>query len=264
MARISSYGQDGTLNKLDKVLGTDSATGATKNYSIDSMLGLVNEEDLVDRVDGGSFTFKSYEAGSTTPQGIINLNAGSATQAAFSAINQIYVSVLDKSGLSVAEYLDNADNDFIKISKRDNINQFGIYEVTAIVDHDGGAYKKLTLTPRGTNGNLTPSDEFFVSNYSALYDQDFSDDSVTEFGDVTNAGSGQIITSAERSSLTNFTDNGLIHGDVVNSVTSTAVDVPLSAAQGKVLKDLIDSINTLLTSDNVDLDSLQEVVDYII
>jgi hypothetical protein len=263
MARISSYGQDGTLNKLDKVLGTDSATGATKNYSIDSMLGLVNEEDLVDRVDGGSFTFKSYEAGSTTPQGIINLNAGSATQAAFSAINQIYVSVLDKSGLSVAEYLDNADNDFIKISKRDNINQFGIYEVTAIVDHDGGAYKKLTLTPRGTNGNLTPSDEFFVSNYSALYDQDFSDDSVTEFGDVTNAGSGQIITSAERSSLTNFTDNGLIHGDVVNSVTSTAVDVPLSAAQGKVLKDLIDSINTLLTSDNVDLDSLQEVVDYI-
>jgi len=263
MARISSYGQDGTLNKLDKVLGTDSATGATKNYSINSMIGLVNEEDLVDRVDGGSFAFKSYEAGSTTPQGIINLNAGSATQAAFSAVNQIYISVLDKSGLSIAEYLNNANDDFIKISKRDNINQFGIYEVTAVVDHDGGAYKKLTVTPRGTNGNLTPNDEFFVSNYSALYDQDFSDDSVTEFSDVTNAGSGQIITGAERTSLTNFTDNGLIHADVVNNVTSTAVDVPLSAAQGKVLKDLIDAINTLLTSDNTNLDSLQEVVDYI-
>ena len=263
MARISSYGQDGTLNKLDKVIGTDSATGATKNYSIDSVLGLVNEEDLVDRPDGGSFAFKSYEAGSTNPQGIINLNAGTASQAAFSAVNQIYISVLDKSGLSVAEYLDNANDDFIKISKRDNINQFGIYEVTAVVDHDGGAYKKLTVTPRGTNGNINPNDEYFVSNYSALYDQDFSDDSVTEFSDVTNAGSGQIITSAERTSLTNFTDNGLIHADVVNNVTSTAVDVPLSAAQGKVLKDLIDAINTLLTSDNTDLDSLQEIVDYI-
>ena len=263
MARISSYGQDSTLNKLDKVLGTDSATGATKNYSINSMLGLVNEEDLVDRVDGGSFAFKSYEAGNTTPQGIINLNAGSATQAAFSAVNQIYISVLDKSGLSIAEYLDNANDDFIKISKRDNINQFGIFEVTAVVDHDGGAYKKLTVTPRGTNGNINPNDEYFVSNYSALYDQDFSDDSVTEFSDVTNAGSGQIITSAERTSLTNFTNNGLVNNDVVNNVTSTATTVPLSAAQGKVLKDLIDTINTLLTSDNVDLDSLQEVVDYI-
>ena len=263
MARISTYGQDSTLNKLDKVIGTDSATGATKNYSIDSVLGLVNEEDLVDRPDGGSFAFKSYEAGSTNPQGIINLNAGLATQAAFSAVNQIYISVLDKSGLSVAEYLDNANDDFIKISKRDNINQFGIYEVTAIVDHDGGAYKKLTVTPRGTNGNINPNDEYFVSNYSALYDQDFSDDSVTEFSDVTNAGSGQIITDAERTSLTNFTNNGLVHADVVNNVTSTAIDVPLSAAQGKVLKDLIDAINTLLTSDNTDLDSLQEIVDYI-
>jgi len=263
MARISTYGQDGTLNKLDKVIGTDSETGATKNYSINSVLGLVNEDDLVDRPDGGAFAFKSYEAGSTNPQGIINLNAGTATQAAFSAVNQIYISVLDKSGLSVAEYLENADNDFIKISKRDNINQFGIYEVTAIVDYDGGAYKKLTLTPRGTNGTLNPNDNYFVSNYSALYDQDFSDDSVTEFSDVTNAGSGQIITNAERTSLTNFTDNGLIHADVVNNVTSTAIDVPLSAAQGKVLKDLIDAINTLLTSDNTDLDSLQEIVDYI-
>ena len=276
MARISTYGQDGTLNKLDKVIGTDSETGATKNYSIDSMLGLVNEDDLVDRPDGGAFAFKSYEAGSTNPQGIINLNAGLASQANFSAVNQIYISVLDKSGLSVTEYLENADNDFIKISKRDNINQFGIFEVTAIIDHDGGAYKKLTVIPRGTNGTLNPNDNYFVSNYSALYDQDFSDDSVTEFGDVsnnfftgtgitelTNAGSGQIITEAERTSLTNFTDNGLIHADVVNNVISTAVDVPLSAAQGKVLKDLIDGINTLLTSDNTDLDSLQEVVSYI-
>jgi len=278
MARISTYGQDGTLNKLDKVIGTDSETGATKNYSIDSMLGLVNEDDLVDRPDGGAFAFKSYEAGSTNPQGIINLNAGLASQANFSAVNQIYISVLDKSGLSVSEYLENADNDFIKISKRDNINQFGIYEVTAIIDHDGGAYKKLSVTPRGTNGTLNPNDSYFVSNYSALYDQDFSDDSITEFGDVsntffagtgitelTNAGSGQIITGVERTSLTNFTDNGLIHADVVNNVTSTAIDVPLSAAQGKVLKDLIDSINSLLEVDTEDapaLDTLREIVNF--
>ena len=263
MARISTYGQDSTLNKLDKVLGTDSATGGTKNYTINSIMGLINDEGLVQAFDGSTFKFQSYVAGSSDPQGVINLNAGAASTAAFSAINQIYISTKDATGLSLNEYLENADNDFIKISKKGNLNQFGIFEVTDIADHDGGAYKLLTLTPRGTNGNLVVNDDYFVSNYSALYDQDFSDNSVTEFGDVTDAGSGAIITSAERTSLNNFTANGLVHNDVVDNVTTTDTTVPLSANQGKILKGLIDSINTLLTSDNVDLDSLQEVVDYI-
>ena len=263
MARISTYGQDSTLNKLDKVLGTDSATGGTKNYTIDSIMGLINEEGLVQAFDGSTFKFQSYIAGSSDPQGVINLNAGAASTVAFSAINQIYISTKDSTGLSLNEYLENADNDFIKISKKGNLNQFGIFEVTDITDHDGGAYKLLTLTPRGTNGNLVVNDDYFVSNYSALYDMDFSDNSVTEFGDVTDAGSGAIITSAERTSLNNFTANGLVHNDVVDNVTTTDTTVPLSANQGKILKGLIDSINTLLTSDNVDLDSLQEVVDYI-
>lgn len=51
--------------------------------------------------------------------------------------------------------------------------------------------------------------------------------------------------------------------DIVNNLTSTASNVPLSANQGQVLKGLIDSINTLLTSDDTTLDDLQEVVDYI-
>ena len=263
MARISTYNQDDSLNKLDKVLGTDSNTGATKNYTIDSILSFVNTENLVEIFDGAAYTFQSYVDPADDPEGVINLNEGGATDAAFSAINTIFVSVKDGKGQSLAEYFENADNDFIKISKTDDLNQFGIYEVTGIVDHGNSKYKRISLTPRGTNGTLTVGQKYFVANYSALYDQDFSDDSVTEFSDVTDAGSGQIITPAERTALTSLNANALVHSDVVNNVTSTAIDVPLSAAQGKVLKDLIDAINTLLTSDNTDLDSLQEVVDYI-
>ncbi len=50
---------------------------------------------------------------------------------------------------------------------------------------------------------------------------------------------------------------------VVNDVTTGGTNVPLSAQQGVVLKGLIDSINTLLTSDETNLDTLQEIVDYI-
>ncbi|REJ63502.1 MAG: hypothetical protein DWQ21_02960 [Bacteroidetes bacterium] len=263
MARISQYDQDSTLNKADKVIGTDSATGATKNYSIESILSVANEDNLVESFDGAAFEFKDYVDPAETVNGVLNLNAGSAIDTSFSTINTIYISVNDKSGNSLREYLENADNDFIKISKTDNLNQFGIYEITNIEDYGSNKYKKLTVTPRGTNGTLTVGVKYFVANYSALYDQDFSDDSVTEFQDVTSAGSGQIITSNERSQLQNLNTNALVHNDVVNNLTSTGINVPLSAKQGQVLKGLINDINTLLTSDNVDLDTLQEVVDYI-
>lgn len=263
MARISQYEQDGTLNKQDKVLGTDSTTGATKNYTIDSILSFVNTENLVEIFDGAAYTFQSYVDPADDPEGVINLNGGGATDAAFSAINTIFVSIKDGKGQSLAEYFENADNDFIKISKTDNLNQFGIYEVIGIADHGNSKYKRISLTPRGTNGTLTVGQKYFVANYSALYDQDFSDDSVTEFSDVTDAGSGQIITSTERTQLSSLNQNALVHSDVVNNLTSTTTDVPLSANQGKVLKDLIDDINTLLTSDNVELDTLQEIVDYV-
>ena len=50
---------------------------------------------------------------------------------------------------------------------------------------------------------------------------------------------------------------------VLNVLTSTDVSKALSAAQGKVLKDEVDNINTLLQSDTGTLDSLQEIVDFI-
>ena len=46
-------------------------------------------------------------------------------------------------------------------------------------------------------------------------------------------------------------------------LTSTSTVNALSANQGRVLKELIDSINVVLTSDDTTLDELQEVVDFI-
>ncbi|WP_075343789.1 tail fiber domain-containing protein [Tenacibaculum agarivorans] len=51
--------------------------------------------------------------------------------------------------------------------------------------------------------------------------------------------------------------------NIVNNLTSTAVDKPLSAKQGKELKGLIDNINTLLSSNDTTLDEIQEIVNFI-
>lgn len=41
MARISTYEQDSTISGSDKVVGTDSVTGDTKNFTLGSILSLV-------------------------------------------------------------------------------------------------------------------------------------------------------------------------------------------------------------------------------
>lgn len=50
---------------------------------------------------------------------------------------------------------------------------------------------------------------------------------------------------------------------IVDNLTSTDLDKSLSANQGKIIKDLIDGINSILVSDDVTLDQLQEIVVYI-
>lgn len=53
------------------------------------------------------------------------------------------------------------------------------------------------------------------------------------------------------------------HSDVVNSLGSTSTVDPLSAYQGKLLKDAIDAINAILASDDDALDEIREIVAYI-
>lgn len=51
--------------------------------------------------------------------------------------------------------------------------------------------------------------------------------------------------------------------DVVNNLTTGGETALLSAEQGVVLQNQIDNINTLLSSDNVDLDTIQKIVDFV-
>lgn len=79
-------------------------------------------------------------------------------------------------------------------------------------------------------------------------------------GNVNNtADADKPVSTAQQEAL----DAKVAITDIVNELTSNLVNKPLSAAQGKVLKDAIDLINQSLLSDNSNLDTLQEVVDFI-
>lgn len=63
--------------------------------------------------------------------------------------------------------------------------------------------------------------------------------------------------------VNNLNTTKLNISNIVDNLTSLDTNKALSANQGKLLKDMIDAINTLLTSDDTTLDELQEIVDYI-
>jgi hypothetical protein len=66
MAKISTFPLDTTVSKTDKVIGTDSVTGATKNFNLGAVLSLVSGTVNVpgqDEID--SFEFDQSSASST-------------------------------------------------------------------------------------------------------------------------------------------------------------------------------------------------------
>ena len=165
MARISSYNQDGTLNTADKVLGTDSATGLTKNYTIGSIMEAGNNANLIDSFDGAVYNFKDYIEPGSDIDGVINLNAGAAASTSFSSISLIYLSVNNSKGQDIGAFIDNTSNDFIKLTKKNDINIFGVFKVNSVIDWGDSNYKKLDVTHTKSNGSLILNQDYFLSNY---------------------------------------------------------------------------------------------------
>ena len=243
----------------------DSATGNTTRIDMVDIASVVADQNLLETSDSALFHYITPNGlDYTVPQSgvaVVNPVGINATRL-ISGLTQIIVAKSGINGKNINTYLNDLLDYQIKISELGDLNVFGIFQVSAVEDYSD-YYIKLSLTykDRGS-GNLTYGKKYYVSHHQTSFDQDFSDDSVTEFGDVYNAGSGYIITPNERSRVNEITQK-IFYSDIVDDVTSNVADRPLSAAQGLVLKTYIDNINSLLLSDNVGLNELQELVDFI-
>ena len=251
MARIQTYAQDSNVTFQDKLIGTDSATSATKNFTIQSLMDVINQLSGVDMFDGLVFRYVAFEPAATDPAGTLNLVGGVAASQAFSATTQIILSKKVVNSVDVENYVTSFSGKKIKVSKQGDFDKFGIFNVTNVQNHSNTRYLVLTVTHKESNGSFDPNSFYFLSFYGVP--------KVTDLDDVTNAGSGLIITDAERTTL----GTALQPADIIDNVISTDANKALSANQGKILNDAIVAINTLLTSNDTSLDELQEIVDYI-
>lgn len=251
MARISTYEQDSNVSFQDKLIGTNSVDSATKNFTLQSVIDLINQLSGINLFDGMVYKFQSYLPAATDPVGILNLVAGNTSTTAFTAVTQIIVSKKVFNGLEVGQYLSSLNGKRFKITKQDDLNTFAVYKVTSVADFTNNRYLRFVVTFVRGNGSFTPNSFYFLTFQEPSF--------VVDFDDVSSAGSGQIITNTERTTL----GTALQPTDITDNVTSTDTNKALSANQGKILNDSITAINTLLSSTDTSLDDLQEIVDYI-
>lgn len=72
-----------------------------------------------------------------------------------------------------------------------------------------------------------------------------------------------VLENLEENVVNNAISKKINISDIQDVLDSTATDKPLSANQGRILKELINHINQILTSDDTSLDELQEIVNFI-
>ena len=260
MARIFTYNQDPSLDINDKLIGSNSEDNVTKNFTIDSLLDLANDVNAIKHFDGIVFKVQDYNVNSDQ-YGIITIGTGDYTNTNFADIQTLYLSDKNLKNSDVSNYIDVLAGYDVRITNKDDVNNFGIYRVDTVVDDGTGTYKILGVTNQDASGQLQKDKEYYVSTLGNNL-KNLNSFSVTSLNDMTSAGSGAVITDAERALVATVGDKVNI-SDIQDNLESTLQAAPLSANQGKVLKGYIDSINALLASDNIDLDELQEVVDYI-
>ena len=179
-------------------------------------------------------------------------------------------------------------------------NQSENYEVNEIVRYNEIDYKCIQECINKIPSNepsfwaVTKYQEytkFPASNYLAKDNQDPYEPSIIQDYEVTNTYhpttvkyvedrlgywfANETVTNADKldgehkdyfcskQEFDDFTNIALTVNNIVDNLQSDNRRLPLSAYQGKVLKQLIDHINAILTSNDINLDEIQEIVDWI-
>jgi hypothetical protein len=228
MARIQQYKTDTTITGGDKLVGNDAADNSTKLFQISDIgLHFAKQGDGINYqyTYGGKYTDTSVDAGSI--EYLVDPTA--PQQFGWANIQKLALSNTLQNGTNVSGVYSLFTNQIIKVTdiSGDGQNSYAIYKVTNIEDTTGG--KLISVTLLTSDG--TPTEANVIVAFSGIVRAEDID--------------------------------ALVSTDIIDDLLSTDATKVLSANQGRVLKGLIDGINTILQSDDTSLDTLQEVVDYI-
>lgn len=169
MARISTYNIDTSVQKTDKLLGSN-LNGDTRNFTVDGVREYFNQDSSAGAADELNY---QYYTDTTNTVGAMSTNTGSAP--AFSDISTLKIHE-KANGLevSVSDFFNEFINKDIVIVDSTNLNNYGVYTVTTVAaDGSNSGLYDLTLTHKSSNGTLVNERFYSLLLFSGAQDKEF-------------------------------------------------------------------------------------------
>lgn len=175
MARINTYSSDTSVQKDDKLLGSN-ANGTTRNFSIRDISTFQANSNAMGSPGQLSYVYhnNSFGGSSNRQPGSITIDT-SDTLVSFSAITAVKVSKFTYSSTTTSESIiqELLDKEIV-IARNENPNEFGIFTCTAVTqDSVETDFYDLTLAHKNSNGSIEKDKFFSVLLYSGAQDKDF-------------------------------------------------------------------------------------------
>jgi len=167
MARINTYSTDTTVQKNDKLLGSNS-NGTTRNFSVEDISTFqasINSAAVIGQLP---YVYHNNSFGGNTNRqiGSITTNTNNSSTA-FSAITTVKVSKFPNGYENDAVSVLNAFvNKEIIIASQDTPNSFGIYTCTAVTqDSSETNFYDIALTYSSGSGSLEINEFYSAARY---------------------------------------------------------------------------------------------------
>lgn len=160
MARIDTYAIDNNVTSQDKWIGTDSAGSITKNFTPEGVANWINASNAVGVAGQVNFKFQS-DLTYGRASGTVSFDAGGGNLTNFSDVTTMKFSKYGSSTNIAINFLNTLVDEYVLLCNTDDINNFGIYKITAITPDLGAPeFYDITFTLIASNGNLE-SEEYY-------------------------------------------------------------------------------------------------------
>jgi len=165
MTQISRYIIDTKVTGSDKWIGSDSETqNTTKNFTPNKLSVYFNENQVIDIGTPIRYRYDILEPLDDRLPGTITFDPQVGTPYNFSSITNFILSKYTLKGNDVSEYLDFLVGKKVLISKADDVNIFGYYELTSLVQNLLELnFFDVTLSYITGNGSIVEDKDYLIS-----------------------------------------------------------------------------------------------------
>jgi len=185
MSRISNYTPDTSVEKTDKLLGSNFG-GATKNFSLASISDFLKHTNAAGVAAQFVWKYDAVASSPITGKVVPTFSSG----VTFANLTSLLVSkyIFDEPSDSIENILTTLENKDIIIIDTDNQNNYGIFTADVIAAVSGSDNYTITLTNKESANGSFIADRYY---------------SIMAFG----GGSGRTVTHHQNSSSTTWTIN---------------------------------------------------------